>query len=153
MGYKTPSLFSDEIEQDDYMHIKPLNIGNTQAEQSYCLNGDINYVRALGGEAFININQLFFSTRVDRPLILRDNSFTNANGYLSTRGTETSIKLVMDELVFYLGYTYTDTNTHFNGISARQTLTSKNQISFDATYEIEGNFRFWAESFYTGLQL
>ncbi|RWY48375.1 TonB-dependent receptor [Mucilaginibacter gilvus] len=153
LGYKMPSLFNDEVEQDDYVHIQPLNIGNTQAEQSYGLNGDLNYRCALGDEAVINVNQLFFSTRVDRPLILQSNSFINAPGYLNTQGAEINIKLVMDELVFYVGYTYTDTKTHFNGISELQTLTPKNQLSFDVTYEIEGSFRFGAESFYTGPQL
>lgn len=153
LGYKMPSLFNDESEQDNYQHIQPLNVGNTKAEQSYGLNGDLNYRSVLGDDAFININQLFFFTRVDRPLILQNNSFINEPGYLNTKGTETNIKLVMDELVFYLGYTYTDTKTHFNGLSMPQTLTPKNQLSFDATYEIEGSFRFGAESFYTGRQL
>lgn len=153
LGYKMPTLFSDESEQDGYQHIQPLNIGNTQAEQSYGLNADLNYRGTLGDEAFINVNQLFFSTRVDRPLILQNNTFINGPGYLNTQGAETNVKLVMDELVFYLGYTYTDTKTHFNGLSMPQTLTPKNQLSFDATYEIEGSFRFGAESFYTGPQL
>jgi iron complex outermembrane receptor protein len=153
LGYKMPTLFNDESEQDGYQHIQPLNTGNTKAEQSYGLNGDLNYRSALGDEAVININQLFFLTRVDRPLILQNNAFINAPGYLNTKGAETNIKLVMDELVFYLGYTYMDTKTHFNGISMLKTLTPKNQLSFDATYEIEGSFRFGAESFYTGPQL
>ncbi|MDB5156218.1 MAG: TonB-dependent receptor plug [Mucilaginibacter sp.] len=153
LGYKMPTLFNDESEQDGYQQIQPLNIGNTQAEQSYGLNGDLNYRSALGDEAVININQLFFSTRVDRPLILQNNTFINAPGHLLSRGAETNIKLVMDELVFYLGYTYTDTKQHFNGLAATQPLTPKNQFSFDSTYEIEGSFRFGAESFYTGPQL
>ena len=153
LGYKMPTLFNDESEQDGYQHIQPLRIGNTQAEQSYGFNGDLNYRGTLGEDAFININQLFFSTRVNRPLILQNNTFFNAPGYLSTQGIETNVKLVMDELVFYLGYTYTDTKTHFNGINMTQSLTPKNQLSFDATYEIEGSFRFGAESFYTGPQL
>lgn len=47
----------------------------------------------------------------------------------------------MDELVFYLGYTYTDTQQHFNGLVSTQPLTPINQFSFDSTYEIEGSFR------------
>jgi outer membrane receptor for ferrienterochelin and colicins len=153
LGYKMPTLFNDESEQEGYQHIQPLNIGNTQAEQSYGLNGDLNYRSALGDEAFININQLFFSTRVDRPLILQNNALINAPGHLLSRGTETNIKLVMDELAFYLGYTFTDTRQYFNGVTVTQPLTPKNQFSFDSTYEIEGSFRFGAESFYTGPQL
>jgi len=153
VGYKMPTLFNDISEQDGYQHIQPINPGNTQAEQSYGLNGDLNYRSTLGDNASININQLFFSTRVDRPLILQNNSFVNAPGFLHTQGAETNIKLVMDELVFYLGYTYTDTKQHFNELTTAQPLTPKNQLSFDATYEIEGSFRFGAESFYTGPQL
>jgi len=153
LGYKMPTLFSDESERDGYQHIQPLNIGNIRAEQSYGLNGDLNYRNKLGDEALININQLFFSTRVDRPLILQNNSFINAPGYLTTQGAETNIKLVMDELVFYLGYTYTDTKQHFSRLTNTQPLTPKHQLSFDCTYEIEGSFRFGAESFYTGPQL
>ncbi|MEO6633530.1 MAG: TonB-dependent receptor, partial [Mucilaginibacter sp.] len=153
LGYKLPTLFNDESERDGYQHIQPLNTGNTRAEQSYGLNGDLNYRNKLGDEAVININQLFFSTRVDRPLILQNNSFINAPGYLTTQGAETNIKLVMDELVFYLGYTYTNTKQHFSGITNEQPLTPKHQFSFDSTYEIEGSFRFGAESFYTAPQL
>ncbi|WP_428329400.1 TonB-dependent receptor [Mucilaginibacter sp.] len=153
LGYKMPTLFNDQSEQDGYQNIKPLNVGSTQAEQSYGANADVNYRSKLGDEAFININQLFFYTYVNRPLILQNNAFINAPGHLTTQGTETNIKLVMDELVFYFGYTYTDSKQHFNGITNAQPLTPKNQISFDATYEIEGSFRFGAESFYTGSQL
>lgn len=153
LGYKMPTLFNDENEQDGYQHIQPLDISSTQAEQSYGLNGDLNYRSTLGDEAVININQLFFLTRVNHPLILQSNLLINAPGYLHTQGAETNIKLVMDELVFYLGYTYTDTKQHFNGLTSSQSLTPKNQLSFDSTYEIEGSFRFGAESFYTGPQL
>jgi outer membrane receptor for ferrienterochelin and colicins len=153
LGYKMPTLFNDQSEQDGYQNIKPLNIGITQAEKSYGTNGDLNYRSALGDEAFINVNQLFFYTYVNRPLILQNNAFVNAPGHLTTQGAETNIKLVMDELVFYLGYTFTDTKQHFSGQTSKQTLTPKNQLSFDATYEIEGSFRFGAESFYTGSQL
>jgi outer membrane receptor for ferrienterochelin and colicins len=153
LGYKMPTVFNDDSERDDYKHIQPLNIGNTQAEQSYGLNGDLNYRSALGDEAFINVNQLFFSTRVNQPLILQNNTFVNAPGHLLSQGAETNIKLVMDELVFYLGYTYTDTKQYFNRLTNIQPLTPKHQFSFDSTYEIEGSFRFGAESFYTSPQL
>jgi outer membrane receptor for ferrienterochelin and colicins len=153
LGYKMPTVFNDDSERDDYKHIQPLSMGDTQAEQSYGLNGDLNFRSALGDEAFINVNQLFFSTRVNLPLILQNNAFINAPGHLLSQGAETNIKLVMDELVFYLGYTYTDTKQYFNGMTNNQPLTPKHQFSFDSTYEIEGSFRFGAESFYTSPQL
>jgi outer membrane receptor for ferrienterochelin and colicins len=51
MGYKMPTLFNDESERDGYQHTQPLKIGNTQAERSYGINGDLNYRSALGDEA------------------------------------------------------------------------------------------------------
>jgi iron complex outermembrane receptor protein len=153
LGYKMPSIFNDQTEQGGYQNIQALNISNSKAEQSYGLNGDLNYKATIGDDAVININQLFFYTRVDHPLILEDNAFVNAPGYLNSQGTETNIKLILDELGFYVGYTYTDARLHYNGQSNLQPLTPKNRINFDGTYEIEHHFRFGVESFYTGPQL
>lgn len=153
LGYKMPSLFNDQAEQDGYQNIKPLNISNTMAEQSSGLNADVNYKAAFGDEALININQLFFYTHISHPLVLQNNAFVSAPGFLTTRGAETNIKLIMDELGFYLGYTYTNTKQYFNQTPGPQPLTPKSQLSFDATYEIEGSYRFGAESFYTSSQL
>jgi len=152
LGYKMPTLFNDQSEQEGYQNINPLAIGNTKAEQSIGGNGDINF-RSAVGDAFLNINQLFFYTYVNSPLILQNNSFINAPGNLTTQGAETNVKLSVDNFGFYLGYTYTDTKQHFGGQIFRQPLTAKNRLSFDATYEIEDHFRAGAEAFYTGPQL
>jgi outer membrane receptor for ferrienterochelin and colicins len=152
LGYKMPTLFNDVSEEEGYENINPIAIGNTKAEQSIGANGDINF-RTSVGETFLNVNQLFFYTRVNDPLILVNNSFINAPGYLTSQGAETNVKLSIDELAFYLGYTYTDTKEHFGGQVTTQPLTPKNRISFDSSYEIEDQFRVGLESFYTGPQV
>lgn len=152
VGYKMPTLFNDQSEQEGYQNISPLSIGNTKAEQSIGGNGDINF-RSVVGDAFLNINQLFFYTYVNSPLILQNNAFINAPGNITTQGAETNIKLSMDKLGFYFGYTYTNTKQHFGGQTSTQPLTAKSRLSFDATYEIEDQFRAGVESFYTGPQL
>jgi outer membrane receptor for ferrienterochelin and colicins len=152
MGYKMPTIFNDQSEQQGYQYIQPLSITHTNAEKSLGVNGDINY-RGVVGDAIVNFNQLFFYTKVSQPLILQNNTFINAPGDLYTRGTETNLKIFMDELGFYLGYTYTDTKQHFNGNTFPQTLTPKNKISADVTYEIENSFRAGVEGFYTSQQL
>ncbi|MEO6520206.1 MAG: TonB-dependent receptor [Mucilaginibacter sp.] len=152
LGYKMPTLFNDESEQDGYQNIAPLNIGAVKAERSAGANADITFRGALG-DAFISLNQLFFYTHVSDPLVLQNTSFINAPGYLTSKGAETNIKLSMDELSFYVGYTYIDAKQHFNQQIFTQPLTAKNRISFDATYEIEGQLRAGIESFYTGQQL
>jgi len=152
LGYKMPSLFNDQSEQEGYQNISPISIGNTKAEQSIGGNADLNYRTALG-DAFLSVNELFFFTHVSSPLLLVNNALVNAPGYLTTQGSETNLKLTMDELSFYVGYTYTDTKQHFSSQTTLQPLTAKNRVSFDATYEIEDQFRAGFESFYTGPQL
>jgi len=152
LGYKMPTIFSDQTEEQGYKDIQPVSLTNLKAEQSYGLNGDVNYHNAIGN-AVVNINQLFFYTRVNQPLLLQNNIYANAPGNLASKGSETNIKIFMDELGIYLGYTYTDTKQHFNGITATQPLTPKNRISADVTYEIENSLRIGVEGFYNSKQL
>lgn len=152
LGYKMPTLFNDQSERDGYQNIQPLNITNIQAEQSYGGNADVNF-RSSIGDAFISVNQLFFYTHIDKPIILLNNSFVNAPGNIITQGAETNIKLSVDELSLYLGYTYTYTTQNYNNQVSMQTLTPKNKVNVDLTYEIENSFRFGAESYYVGPQL
>ncbi|QEM12224.1 TonB-dependent receptor [Mucilaginibacter rubeus] len=152
LGYKMPDIFNDDAEEQGYRYLQPLNIGATKAERSSGANWDVNY-KGVVGDAFLQVNQLFFLTRVNDPLILQHNAFINAPGYLLSKGTETNMKLLMDELGIYLGYTYTDVQRHFNGLASAQTLTPKHQLNADMTYEIENSFRAGIEGFYTGAQL
>ncbi len=151
MGYKMPTLFNDDSEEKGYQYLQPLNVKGTSAEKSYGTNGDVNYRGAIG-DVLVNLNQLFFYTKVDNPIILQANSFVNAPGYLDTKGAETNVKLLMDELGIYLGYTYTDTKQHFNGNTFGQVLTPKHKVSADVTYEVENSFRAGIEGFYTSEQ-
>jgi len=152
LGYKMPSLFNDQSEEKGYQNITPLSVGNIKAEQSIGGNADINYRKAIG-DVFFNLNQLFFYTHVNDPLILKNNTFINAPGNLTSQGAETNVRLSIDELNIYFGYTYTDTKQHFGGHTTTQPLTAKTRLSFDATYEIEDHFRAGIEAFYTGEQL
>jgi outer membrane receptor for ferrienterochelin and colicins len=151
LGYKMPTLFNDVSEADGYQHIQPISLTNTKAERSYGANADVTY-RGPIGDCYLTFNQLFFYTYVDQPIILQSNTFINAPGNIYTQGAETNIKLTADALGIYLGYTYTDTKLHYNGITTTQPLTPKNRVSFDLTYEIEDSFRAGAEAFYTGQQ-
>jgi len=152
LGYKMPSLFNDQSEQAGYQYLNPINMGDTKAEQSIGGNGDINFRTSQKGFS-INVNQLFFYTIVNNPLILQNNSFVNAQGNIKTQGAETNIKLSVDKWIFYVGYTYTDTKQYFGNQIATQPLTAKNRLSFNMTYEMEDNFRAGFECFYTGKQL
>jgi iron complex outermembrane receptor protein len=152
LGYKMPTLFSDQTEEQEYRDIQPVVIANLKAEQSYGLNGDINYRDAIG-DAVVNINQLFFYTRVDHPLLLLNNIYANSPGNLQSSGAETNLKLFIDNLGIYLGYTYTDTKLMANNSTSVEPLTPKNRLSADVTYEVENDFRIGIEGFYNSWQL
>ena len=85
--------------------------------------------------------------------MLEDNVYANAPGNLTTSGAETNLKLFIDNLGIYLGYTYTDTKQHITEITTTQPLTPKNRISADVTYEVENSFRAGIEGFYNSSQL
>jgi outer membrane receptor for ferrienterochelin and colicins len=152
LGYKMPDIFNDDAEEQGYRYLQPLNINATKAERSAGANWDFTYKGAVG-DAFLQVNELLFLTRVNDPLILQHNAFINAPGYLISKGAETNLKLLMDELGIYLGYTYNDVQRNFNGLSSAQTLTPKHQLNADLTYEVEHSFRVGLEGFYTGEQL
>ncbi len=152
LGYKMPTIFSDQTEEQGFRDIQPVNIANLKAEQSYGLNADVNYRNTIG-DAVVNINQLCFYTVVNDPLLLENNIYANALGHLTTSGAETNLKLFIDNLGIYLGYTYTDTKRDINGVTTVQPLTPKNRISTDVTYEVENSFRAGIEGFYNSEQL
>jgi iron complex outermembrane receptor protein len=152
LGYKMPDLFNDDAEESGYRNLQPLNIGATKAERSAGANADVTYKGAVG-DAYLQVNEMLFTTRVDNPLELQNNAFVNEPGYVLSRGSETNMKLLMNQLGIYLGYTYADVQQHFNGLTAKQPLTPEGQLNADVTYEIENSFRAGIEGFYTGKQL
>jgi outer membrane receptor for ferrienterochelin and colicins len=152
LGYKMPTLFSDQTEEQGYRYIQPVIISDLKAEQSYGFNGDLNYRNTIG-DAVVNINQLFFYTIVNRPLLLINDIYNNYAGRLNTSGAETNLKLFIDNLGIYLGYTYTDTKQQINDINSTEPLIPKNRISADVTYEVEDDFRAGIEGFYNSRQL
>lgn len=152
LGYKMPTPFIDDAERNGYQNIHAVDFPAINAERSSGLQADINFRKQWNGIK-LNINQFFFYTRLNKPVMLSGNDFINANGYLDTKGAETNLKINMNELTLYLGYTFTDTRQHYNGGNQWQPLSAKHRVNADITYEMENRFRFGVESFYTGEQV
>lgn len=151
LGYKMPSPFDEEAEAEGYQNIQPIDFKNTQAEKSCGLNGDINFKTNIN-EVNVSINQLFFYTYLNKPLILQGNSFINANGNIDTKGAETNLKVGFEDLKLYVGYTFTDARQHFNGQNLWQPLTAKHRLNATLTYEKENSFRTGIEGLYVSEQ-
>jgi iron complex outermembrane receptor protein len=148
LGYRNASIFNQEAELLGYRNVLPIDRAKTQAEQSYGGNIDIGYKMPIGDRFFININQMFFSTYLDNPLVLRDTSgtsgvyhFINANGYTQSWGAETFFKFGFYDFVLFVGYTYTNAINHFNGITSDLTLTPHHSLKGDLLYALPNKWR------------
>lgn len=152
LGYKTPTVFNEEAEKIQFQNILPVNESTTINERSAGANFDVNYRTGIG-DAGLAVNQLFFYTRLNKPLVLtltgtNSYEFVNAAGYIDTKGTETNVRLTYGDLKLFLGYTFTDVNTHFNNVKSWYTLTAKHRLNNVLMYEKEGKLKIGAEAYY-----
>lgn len=152
-GYKTPTIFTEESERLQYQNVMPIDDKTNKLEKSYGANADINYRTYIGEDWSFSINQLFFYTYLDNPLLLENPSanlyqFVNSPGYIHTKGTETNIKIGYDDLKLFLGYTYTDARLNQNGTTVESPLTPKHRINSILMYEIEDKWKVGLEAYY-----
>ncbi|HLF34246.1 MAG TPA: TonB-dependent receptor [Cyclobacteriaceae bacterium] len=159
LGYKSPSIFSEETEERGFRNIQPIDPAFVKPEQSFGGNFDINFRTPLFGKLSFSMNQLFFYTRLINPLVLSGESFPNGNnplmtvnGFLESKGIETNLKLGYNEFAFYCGYTFIDAIRHYDTLTVVNPLTAKNRIYMTLMYEIENKLRVGYELFYTGEQ-
>ncbi|MBD0725268.1 collagen-binding protein [Flavobacterium sp. L1I52] len=153
LGYKTPTIFTEESERIQYQNVLPINSDFNKLEKSYGLNFDLNYKIYLTDDISLSINQLFFYTKVDNPLILtpfttEQYQFVNSNGYLDTKGAETNIKLGYEDFKLFIGYTFTDAAIDQNGVKSQNPLTAKHRLNNVLMYEVEDKWKAGLEAYY-----
>jgi outer membrane receptor for ferrienterochelin and colicins len=155
-GYKTPTVFNEESEKTQFQNILPIDPNKTLDERSAGVNFDINYRTRIGTVGF-TINQLFFYTRLNKPLVLTaagsNYEFLNAPGHIDTRGMETNLRFVYDDFKLFVGYTYADVNTHYNNTKAWLPLTARHRLNNVLMYEQEGKLKIGLEGYFFSPQL
>ena len=152
-GYKTPTIFTEESERIQYQNVMPIDKNINKLERSYGGNVDFNYRTVFGEKVTFSINQLFFYTYLNNPLLLEYQTgglyqFINSAGHIDTRGTETNIKIGYEDFKLFLGYTFTDTRLHQNGILTNTPLTPKHRINSVLMYEVEDKWKVGLEAYY-----
>ena len=158
LGYKAPTIFSEETEEKAFQNINPIDFSKVSSEKSYGLNADINYKAIIFEDLNFSINQLLFYTIIKSPLVLNsvtasnNLAFENANGNIESKGFETNIKLRLKDISCYIGYTYIDASRNFNKVSTTNPLTAKHRINANLMYESEERLRISYEVFYVGQQ-
>lgn len=158
LGYKAPTIFTEDTERLSFRGLDAFNLEDLDAERSYGGNFDINYKTAIGSDWTFSLNQLFFYTRLDDPLVLTENPmdnffFENATGPVSSRGLESNMKLTYKDFKLFFNYALIDTRLDYNNINNQKPLTAKHNIGTVLVYEEEGKWRLGLEAYYTSRQL
>jgi iron complex outermembrane receptor protein len=158
LGYKTPTIFTEESERIEFQHVLPVSADSNRLERSYGLNVDFNYRFRLTDDVSFNFNELFFYTRIDHPLELQDAGpalfrLVNVPGYIDTRGWETNIKFSYADFRWYIGYTFTDAHLKENKTVTENPLTVRNRLNNILMYEVEDKLKIGFEAYYYSWQL
>ncbi len=150
LGYKTPTVFNEDAERLHFENILPLN-QTVSNERSVGGNFDLNY-RARLGEVGIAINQLFFYTRLNDPLVLTQVNnafqFMNANGHVDTKGAETNLRFTYHDFKLFVGYTYADVNSYYDNEKSWFPLTARHRLNNVLMYEKEEKLKIGLEAYY-----
>lgn len=151
LGYKTPTMFTEETERIQYRSVESPATLPPVFERSYGANFDVNY-RTSFNEVSVSVNQLFFYTKVKDPLLLSFNSGTpqlvNAEGYIDTKGWETNVKLGYGDFKLFIGYTFTDAQLKDGLVKKDNPLTARHRLNNVLMYELEDKWKIGLEAYY-----
>lgn len=153
LGYKTPTVFTEDAERLQFRNVLPIDEDETKAEESIGGNFDVNYRTILTEEVTFTINSLLFYTRVNDPLVLTREAggffeFQQPDGFIDTKGVETNIKITYDHFKLFVGYTFADVNQHNDGSTTRFPLVARNRLNNVLIYEVHDNIRIGLEGYY-----
>lgn len=153
LGYKTPTVFTEDGERIQFKNVLPVDVQNTNAEKSYGGNFDINYRTGLfNNNVSFSINQLFFYTRINNPIILTPTAngyyqYLQPNGFIDTKGMETNIKLTYKNFKLFVGYTLADVKQHYT-TTTEFPLVARHRLNNVLVYEIEDKLKIGLEAYY-----
>jgi len=153
LGYKTPTVFTEDAERIQFRNVLPINESITEAEKSIGANFDINFKTPVADELFFSINALLFYTRVNHPLILMARldgffEYQQPEGYIDTKGIETNMKLSYGDFKLFVGYTFADVKQHYDGTETVFPLVAKHRLNNVLMYEVEEKWKIGLEGYY-----
>ncbi len=158
LGYKAPTVFTEDAERIQFRNVLPIDVANTKAERSYGANYDVNYRTSLfDGNVGFSINHMFFYTRINDPILLAaatggNLAYVQAKGSLDTKGMETNAKITYADFKLFIGYTMADVNQHTQSTSNPYPLVSRHRLNNVLMYEIEDQWKIGLEAYYFSKQ-
>jgi iron complex outermembrane receptor protein len=153
LGYKIPNVFTEDAEKIQFKNVLPIDIENTTTEKSYGANFDINYRTMLfNNKVSFSINQLFFYTRINNPLVLTllangYYKYVQPTGFINTKGMETNAKFIYKNFKLFIGYTYANVKEHYT-TTTEFPLVAKHRLNNVLVYEIEDKLKIGLEGYY-----
>ncbi len=157
LGYKTPTIFTEDGEKIQFKNVLPIDVKNTNAEKSFGGNFDINYKTGLfNDKVSFSINELFFYTRINNPLVLTPTAngyfqYLEPTGFIDTKGMETNIKLIYKNFKLFVGYTLADVKQHYI-TTTEFPLVARHRLNNVLVYEIEDKLKIGLEAYYFSSQ-
>jgi len=152
LGYKAPTVFTEDTERLQFQNILPINPENFTAERSFGGNFDINYQLALTDELSLSTNALIFYTRIEDPLLLFGTmngfEFYQANGFVETQGVELNMKWSYDHFKLFIGYTHANVQSRYIDRTEDVPLVAKHRLNNVLMYEKHGEFWIGLEAYY-----
>ncbi|KUJ60231.1 TonB-dependent receptor [Flavobacteriaceae bacterium CRH] len=155
LGYKIPTVFTEQTETMQYQNVQALQ--NVTAEKSIGGTADINYKGNIFSDLKFSINQMFFITQINKPLVLQNevdySFFVNASEPVLSNGFETNLKFIyQDDFKLFVGYTFTDAKAKYLTGNQVLPLMPKNKVNLALIYEKENNFKMGLEGYFTDEQ-
>jgi outer membrane receptor for ferrienterochelin and colicins len=155
LGYKTPTIFTEESERLQYQNVLPIDENVNKLERSFGVNADINYKTKFDGIS-LSINHLFFYTRIENPLLLQPDGgnyrFNTLDAHIDSRGMETNIKIGYRDFKLFLGYTFTQAELHVGTVKTESFLTPTHRINSVLMYEVHEKWKIGLEGYYFSKQ-
>lgn len=156
MGYKTPTLFTEETETIQYRNVAQLN--NVKSERSYGGTADVNMRTNFGDDLSFTFNHMFFYTVIKRPIVFNIDStgpgtFKNEARPIRSAGFETNARFIYkDNFKLFLGYTFTNAKAEYLNSNRFLPLVPKGKLNTALIYEKEDKIKLGVEGYFTGTQ-
>jgi iron complex outermembrane receptor protein/outer membrane receptor for ferrienterochelin and colicins len=157
VGYKIPDALTPQIQDFAIQNISPID-EFAKPEKSFGYNAEINFKLSFGDENTLFINQAFFLTQLNNPLVPTQSFggdvilFKNESKPIISKGFDTYAKLHCFGIDLYAGITYTIAERKYLESNQFVPYTPKFRMAYMLTKEWEGKGRFCIESSYNGPQ-
>ena len=170
-GYRNPSIYTPELLENPlnayssiFLYNAQHQFGRLTEERSQGIQSDFNY-HYRKGIFGLQFNQAFYYTQISNPITVNyqyqmlDGVYpqqriilNNNPNSIYSQGSDTYLRLNLDELEWYLGYNYTEV-AYMNATKYKPiTLFPHHKFASTVLWELEGEWKIGLEAAWQGLQ-